>query len=112
MAEVERQLEAERTRGGATAIGTSSATRTRLAFVEKELAEAKNVAGPAATSTRTRDLLDEKMRQLEKLRQDSSTTTRTREMLSKIKKEVDEEREKLTTSKTRAEYERQQFLLR
>ena len=52
---------------------TSSTTRTKLAVVEKELAEAKKVAGPAATSTRTRDLLHEKMRELEALKLDSRT---------------------------------------
>ena len=92
--------------------GTSSATRTKLAIVERELAEAKKVARPAATSTRTRDLLEEKMRELQRLRQDSRTTTRTREMLYNIRREVDEERDKLTSSKTRAEYDRQQILLR
>ena len=92
--------------------GTSSATRMKLELVERELAAAKSGAGTKSTSTRTRDLLEVKMRELQKLKQDSSTTTRTREMLSKVRREVDEERDKLTSSKTRAEYERQQAMLR
>ena len=92
--------------------GTSSATKLKLELVERELAAAKMGAVTKSTSTRTRDMLDEKIRELEKLKRDSMTTTRTREMLSKIRKEVDEERDKLTSSKTRAEYERQQAMLR
>ena len=35
--------------------------------------------GTKSTSTRTRDMLDEKIRELERLKRDSMTTTRTRE---------------------------------
>ena len=73
----------------------------KLAEVECQLKEAR-------TSTRTRSLLDEKRRELDKLK----TSTRTREEFSKVRHELEEEKAKRISSKTMAEYERQQALLR
>ena len=105
LAEVERQLEAEKLqRSGAT----SSATRMRLAEVERELAGVK----ASTASSKTKNLLEEKMRELQLLQQGSKTSTRTREMLAQVNKKIAEEKKKMTSSNTRSEYERQQAMLR
>ncbi len=112
LAEAERLLE-ERSRSR-TDRETTTATRARLAEVEK-LLEAERTKTASKTTTRTRNLLEEKIKELERLKEAGSgttTTTRTREMLSKVKREVAEEKAKLTTSKTLAELERQEAMLR
>lgn len=57
--------------------------------------------GDSATSTRTRDLLALKMKELEDLKSAPPTSTRTREKMAEIDAKLKEEMDKRTSTRTR-----------
>ncbi len=64
------------------------------------------------SAIRKRNLLKEKLRELERTGADATAMDRTRELLCKVKNDIEEKNTKLASSRTRMEYEKQQNLLR
>ncbi len=87
----------------ASATACIGASEAKLKEVERSLAEKRSA------DRKSRALLEEKMGELERMKESSS---RNREKLERVKGQVAVEKAKMTARKTLAEYERQQALLR